>query len=153
MFTRCLLLHRYELGRQPANTKLAPMTNNAVRKVRVRGGNTKFRALRLDAGNFSWGSEVQSLTASYQGSDQSCKSTRLTLSWLLQATTRKTRILAVNYNASNNELVRCPSADKLSPQRSQSCALDSLCPDAAGGVCEVRPEQQRDSCRSGRTRW
>ena len=40
------------------------MTNNAVRKVRVRGGNTKFRALRLDAGNFSWGSEVRLRPAS-----------------------------------------------------------------------------------------
>jgi len=39
----------------------------------------KFRALRLDTGNFSWGSE-------------SC--------------TRKTRIIDVVYNASNNELVR-----------------------------------------------
>merc|ERR1719161_2206504 len=50
-----------------------------VREVRVRGGNRKFRAIRLDTGNFSWGSEV-------------C--------------TRKTRILDVVYNASNNELVR-----------------------------------------------
>merc|ERR1719198_2308201 len=50
-----------------------------VRKIRCRGGNLKFRALRLDTGNFSWGSEVQS---------------------------RKTRILDVVYNASNNELVR-----------------------------------------------
>ena len=48
-------------------------------QVRCRGGNTKFRAMRLDTGNFSWGSEV-------------C--------------TRKTRILDVVYNASNNELVR-----------------------------------------------
>ena len=39
----------------------------------------KWRALRLDTGNFSWGSE---------------------------AVTRKTRILEVVYNASNNELVR-----------------------------------------------
>ena len=39
----------------------------------------KFRAIRLDSGNFSWGSEN---------------------------TTHKTRILDVNYNASNNELVR-----------------------------------------------
>lgn len=39
----------------------------------------KWRALRLDTGNFSWGSE---------------------------ATTRKTRLLDVVYNASNNELVR-----------------------------------------------
>jgi len=45
----------------------------------VRGGNVKWRALRLDTGNFSWGSE---------------------------AVTRKTRLLDVVYNASNNELVR-----------------------------------------------
>lgn len=50
-----------------------------VRTVRCRGGNIKFRALRLDSGNFSWGTEV-------------C--------------TRKVRILDVVYNASNNELVR-----------------------------------------------
>ena len=47
---------RYELGRVPASTKLS--ANTAVRMVRCRGGNKKFRALRLDAGNFSWGSEV-----------------------------------------------------------------------------------------------
>lgn len=68
---------KYELGRQPANTKLS--SNVSVRPLRVRGGNRKFRALRLDSGNFSWGSE---------------------------AVTRKTRILDVVYNASNNELVR-----------------------------------------------
>jgi small subunit ribosomal protein S8e len=28
-----------------------------VRRVRVRGGNSKFRALRLETGNFSWASE------------------------------------------------------------------------------------------------
>ena len=68
---------RYELGRQPAMTKLS--SNKTVRRVRVRGGNVKWRALRLDTGNYSWGSE---------------------------AVTRKTRILDVVYNASNNELVR-----------------------------------------------
>ena len=47
--------------------------------IRVRGGNTKFRALRLEAGNFSWGTE---------------------------SVTRKARIIRVVYNASNNELVR-----------------------------------------------
>ena len=73
----CLVLLRYELGRQPANTKLS--SNKTVRRVRVRGGNVKWRALRLDTGNYSWGSE---------------------------AVTRKTRILDVVYNASNNELVR-----------------------------------------------
>jgi small subunit ribosomal protein S8e len=50
-----------------------------ISTVRCRGGNLKFRALRLDSGNFSWGTEV-------------C--------------TRKVRILDVTYNASNNELVR-----------------------------------------------
>ena len=66
----------YESGRPPAMTKLGA---NRVHTVRVRGGNTKLRALRLESGNFSWGSEVA---------------------------TRKTRILDVVYNASNNELVR-----------------------------------------------
>lgn len=47
--------------------------------VRTRGGNTKFRALRLDSGNFAWASE---------------------------GTARKTRVIDVVYNASNNELVR-----------------------------------------------
>ncbi|KAG0060225.1 40S ribosomal protein, partial [Podila epicladia] len=50
-----------------------------IHEVRTRGGNRKFRAMRLDAGNFSWGSE---------------------------AISRKTRIVAVVYNSSNNELVR-----------------------------------------------
>ena len=44
------------MGRQPAGTRLS--SNVTVRRVRVRGGNFKFRALRLDAGNYSWGSEV-----------------------------------------------------------------------------------------------
>ncbi|PWA36966.1 hypothetical protein CTI12_AA594960 [Artemisia annua] len=68
---------KYELGRQAANTKIS--SNKTVRRVRVRGGNVKWRALRLDTGNYSWGSE---------------------------AVTRKTRILDVVYNSSNNELVR-----------------------------------------------
>ncbi|KAJ3432154.1 40S ribosomal protein S8 [Anaeramoeba flamelloides] len=64
------------IGRPPANTKLGP---KLIRPVRTHGGNTKYRALRLDSGNWSWGSE---------------------------AISRKTRILDVVYNASNNELVR-----------------------------------------------
>lgn len=67
---------KFELGRPPANTKLGP---RRIHTVRTRGGNKKYRALRLDHGNFSWGSE-------------NC--------------TRKTRIIEVMYNASNNELVR-----------------------------------------------
>ncbi|POV95523.1 hypothetical protein PSTT_16177 [Puccinia striiformis] len=50
-----------------------------IHTVRVRGGNTKYRALRLEAGNFSWGSE---------------------------RITRKTRVIGVVYNSTNNELVR-----------------------------------------------
>jgi hypothetical protein len=49
---------RYELGRPAANTKLCSGNQPLVRPVRCRGGNMKFRALRLDAGNFSWGSEA-----------------------------------------------------------------------------------------------
>merc|ERR1712045_171906 len=67
---------KFELGRPAAMTKLGPQR---VHTVRVRGGNTKHRALRLDQGNFSWGSE---------------------------AVARKTRIIDVVYNAANNELVR-----------------------------------------------
>merc|ERR1711865_187983 len=67
---------KFEMGRQMAMTKIG---SKRIRTVRGRGGNLKFRALRLDTGNFSWGSEV-------------C--------------TRKTRVLDVVYNASNNELVR-----------------------------------------------
>ncbi|KAK6620684.1 40S ribosomal protein [Polyplax serrata] len=67
---------KFELGRPAANTKLGP---RRIHTVRTRGGNKKYRALRLDHGNFSWGSE-------------NC--------------TRKTRIIEVVYNASNNELVR-----------------------------------------------
>lgn len=67
----------FESGRPTANTKLS--TEKRVRRLRVRGGNQKFRALRLHDGNFSWGSESVS---------------------------RKTRILDVVYNATNNELVR-----------------------------------------------
>ena len=57
-------------------TRLGP---NRVHEVRTRGGNVKERALRLESGNFSWGSEVA---------------------------TRKARIIDVVFNASNNELVR-----------------------------------------------
>jgi len=67
---------KYEVGRIASMTKLG---GNRIHTVRTRGGNTKNRALRLDAGTFSWGSEGAS---------------------------RKARILDVVYNSSNNELVR-----------------------------------------------
>ena len=66
----------YESGRPPAMTKLG---GQRIHVLRVRGGNLKHRALRLESGNYSWGTEVF---------------------------TAKTRILDVVYNASNNELVR-----------------------------------------------
>ncbi|RKO88977.1 ribosomal protein S8e/ribosomal biogenesis NSA2, partial [Blyttiomyces helicus] len=67
---------KFELGRQAANTRIGA---KRVHTIRVRGGNLKFRALRLESGNFAWTSE---------------------------STTRKARIIRVVYNASNNELVR-----------------------------------------------
>merc|ERR1719277_1734230 len=67
---------QYELARPAAATK---MGHKRVRVVRTRGGNRKFRSLRLDQGNFSWGSE-------------NC--------------TRKVRIMDVVYNAVSNEWVR-----------------------------------------------
>lgn len=45
---------KFELGRQSANTKLG---TKRIHTVRVRGGNLKYRALRLESGNFAWGSE------------------------------------------------------------------------------------------------
>jgi small subunit ribosomal protein S8e len=65
-----------ELGRLPGNTKLG---SRRVSPVRARGGNFKLRGLRLDTGNFAWGSE---------------------------AVAHPARILDVVYNATSNELVR-----------------------------------------------
>jgi len=67
---------KFEMGRPATLTKLG---QKAVHRVRVRGGAYKYRAIRMDTGNYAWGSE-------------NC--------------TRKTRILGVVYNASNNEFVR-----------------------------------------------
>merc|ERR1712032_1171501 len=67
---------KFEMGRPMALCKLGA---KRVRPVRCRGGNMKYRALRLDNGNYSWGSE-------------NC--------------TKKVRVLDVTYNASSNELVR-----------------------------------------------
>merc|ERR1711894_644726 len=67
---------KFEMGRVPTMTKLgAKKTIN----VRDRGNHIKRRALRIDHGSFSWGSE--SMAA-------------------------KTRVLDTVYNATNNELVR-----------------------------------------------
>lgn len=67
---------QYEAARPNANTKIG---EKRIRLIRTRGGNRKFRALRLDHGNFTWQSE---------------------------GVTRKCTIQNVLYNATNNELVR-----------------------------------------------
>merc|ERR1719408_708486 len=58
---------------------MTKLGSKRVRTVRGRGANMKYRALRLDSGNYAWGSE-------------NC--------------TKKVRILDVVYNATSNELVR-----------------------------------------------
>jgi len=73
---RIRMKRKFEMGRQPANTKIG---EKKITRIRVRGGNFKFRALRLDHGSYSWAGESVS---------------------------RKTRILKVVYNSTNNELVR-----------------------------------------------
>ena len=50
---------KFELARPGVMTKLGA---KRIRTVRGRGGNLKFRALRLDSGNFSWGSEGNNLS-------------------------------------------------------------------------------------------
>lgn len=67
----------YGMGRPTSATKLAP--DKFVKIIRVRGGNRKYRALKLNHGNFVWKS---------------------------QNFAKKVRILQVLYNAANNEFVR-----------------------------------------------
>ena len=81
-------------------TRIGPQR---VHEVRTRGGHIKFRGLRLDQGNFSWGSEGE-LLVSQSGFILGHR--RFTSSWLYLVVSRKTRLLTVVYNASNNELVR-----------------------------------------------
>lgn len=75
-------IRAFEKGRQPANTRIGA---KRIHLVRTRGGNRKYRALRLDSGNFSWGSEGIS---------------------------RKVRVISVSYHPSNNELVRTNTLTK-----------------------------------------
>lgn len=67
---------QFLLGRPAAMTRIGA---KRVHPVRARGGNIKNRAVRLEHGSFSWGSE---------------------------AISKKARIIEVLYNASSNELVR-----------------------------------------------
>jgi len=73
---------KFEMGRPAAMTKLGVPR---IRPIRARGGNQKWRALKLQEGVFSWGSE---------------------------AIAKKTRVLDVVYNATNNELVRTKTVVK-----------------------------------------
>ncbi|KAH7407180.1 40S ribosomal protein S8 [Cadophora sp. MPI-SDFR-AT-0126] len=66
----------FEAGRQESSTRIGA---KRIHLVRTRGGNRKFRALRLDSGNFSWASE---------------------------GIARKVRVIVVAFHPSNNELVR-----------------------------------------------
>jgi len=67
---------KFESGRPAAMTKMGP---KRIHVVRGRGGNLKYRAMRLEQGVFAWAGEH---------------------------VTKKTRVIDVVYNASNNELVR-----------------------------------------------
>lgn len=73
---------KFESGRPAACTKLA---EKRIRLIRSRGGHTKLRALRLNMGNFTWGSEQIA---------------------------RKSKIVNVVYNPVSNELVRTNSLTK-----------------------------------------
>mmetsp|Transcript_49212 Transcript_49212/g.158865 ORF Transcript_49212/g.158865 Transcript_49212/m.158865 type:complete len:211 (-) Transcript_49212:122-754(-) len=73
---------KFEMGRPSALCKLGA---KRVRPVRCRGGNMKYRGLRVDSGNFAWGSE-------------NCA--------------KKVRLLDVVYNSTSNELVRTKTLTK-----------------------------------------
>ena len=75
----------FEMGRQATMTKLLEHGEKRIQTVKGRGGNLKFKALRIKTGNFSWGSET---------------------------VTKKTRIIDVTYNATNNELTRTKTVVK-----------------------------------------
>merc|ERR1712036_111823 len=69
---------KFEMGRPISGTKLV-VGPKRVHMVRTMGGNKKFRALRLDHGNFGWASE---------------------------GIAKYTRLVDVVYNATSNEMVR-----------------------------------------------
>jgi len=73
---------KFEMGRPSVHCKLG---GKRVRPVRCRGGNMKYRALKLESGSYSWGSENVA---------------------------KKVRILDVVYNAVSNELVRTKTLTK-----------------------------------------
>ena len=83
---------KFELGRPAAQTRLGA---KRIHTVRTRGGNKKYRALRLDIGNFSWGSE---------------------------GVAKKTRVIDVMYHPSNNVRISSPP---LCLRSFQPCSLRS----------------------------
>jgi len=84
--TKWRMCRKFELGRQSANSRVRESRSGGcqkptvetepspslqigpkrIRTVRTRGGNTKYRALRVDTGNFSWASECKRHPASTQ---------------------------------------------------------------------------------------
>src|SRR5690606_33498245 len=81
-------VHHYITKYREKTKKLTQYSGIGAKRihlVRTRGGNRKFRALRLDSGNFSWGSEGIS---------------------------RKARVIGVVFHPSNNELVRTNTLTK-----------------------------------------
>ena len=138
---------KFELGRPMASTKLGKdvvcclyekscarrvdiifyFPSSGVKRIhliRTRGGNEKRRALRLEQGNFSWGSEgarrhcYQKLlgtrihTLLIAAMTYGCPSTSCVVS------THKTRILDVVYNASDNDLLRTKTLVKVNSNKS-----------------------------------
>merc|ERR1712178_308507 len=75
---------KFESGKPAAMTKLM---EKRIRLIRTRGGNVKHRALRLNMGNFNWGSHQ---------------------------ITKKSKIVNVVYNPVSNELVRTNTLTKSS---------------------------------------
>ena len=73
------LNNRVRSRREQTSNGMTKLGQHRIHLVRCRGGMIKHRALRLDSGNFSWGSE---------------------------SIAKKTRIIDTVYNPCNNELVR-----------------------------------------------
>ena len=113
---------KFALGRPGAMTKLG---DKRVSVVRGRGGNLKFRALRLNVGNFSWASE---------------------------SSTRKARILDVVYNAANNELVRTNTVVKGCIVQIDSTALKQWYENHYGVVLGTKAEDETAPSKSAAKR-
>jgi len=103
---------KFELGRPAALTKMAA---KKIRLIRGRGANMKFRAISLDSGNFSWGSE-------------NC--------------TRKTRIIEVAYCAANGEFVRTNTLVKSSIVRIDAAPFIKYFEQTYGVVLKAKDKKE-----------